>query len=70
VLEKFSDRLAQDSAHFVMQIPDSPLGDQYATKIGQNAAAKIDRIETVKQQLEDWQQELKEWRRQYGSNRI
>jgi len=53
-----------------MQMPDSPLGKQYAAKIGENAAAKINQIKALKQQLENWQHELKELRRHYVSNRI
>ena len=70
MLEKFSDQLTQESAHSVMQMPDSPLGKQYAAKIGENAAAKINQIKALKQQLENWQHELKELRRHYVSNRI
>jgi hypothetical protein len=70
VLEKLTERRTQDSAHSVMQMPNSPLGNQYATNIGKDAASKIDQIKAVKQQLESWQQELKELRRQYVSNRI
>jgi hypothetical protein len=51
-------------------MPNSPLGNHYAANIGKDAAAKMDLIKVVKQQLESWQQELKELRRQYVSNRI
>jgi hypothetical protein len=70
VLEKLTERITQDSAHSAMQMPDSQLGNQYAATIGKDAAAKMDQIKVVKQQLENWQQELKELRRHYVSNRI
>lgn len=70
VLEKFTDRFTQESAHSVMQMPDSQLGNHYGAKIGKDAAERIERINAVKQQLENWQQELKELRRQYVPNRI
>ena len=70
VLEKLSERLTEESTHSVKQMPNSPLGDNYATKVGKDAAEKISRIDGLKQQLENWQQELKELRRQYVSSRI
>jgi ubiquinone biosynthesis protein UbiJ len=70
VLEKLTKRITQDSTHSVMQMPNSPLGDQYAANVGKDAAARMDQIKAVKQQLENWQQELKELRRLYVSNRI
>lgn len=70
MLEKLTERIGQDSAHSVMQMPDSQLGNQYAANIRRDAAEKIDQINSVKQQLENWQQELKELRRRYVSNRI
>jgi hypothetical protein len=70
VLERLGERLSTHAAHSVLQMPDTRLGDDYAARIGSSANEQISRIETVKSQLVNWSDEVRENRRQCVSNHV
>ncbi len=63
VLNKLGERLNEEAAHSVIQMPDTRLGDDYAARIDARAIEQTSRIETVKSQLENWRSEILEQRK-------
>jgi hypothetical protein len=51
VLNKLAERLDTHAAHSVMQLPETPLGDDYAAKVAARNIEQTSQIETVKAQL-------------------
>jgi hypothetical protein len=59
-LTKLGQRLHDEAAHSVVQLPETPLGAHYARNIDLRANEQISRIQTVVTQLKNWRQELLE----------
>jgi hypothetical protein len=70
VLKKLGERINEHSAHSVMQLPETSLGDHYAGRIGGNTIEQTSRIETVADQLNNWRDELIQQRRQNVSQSV
>jgi len=70
VLNKLAERLNNEAAHTVMQLPDTRLGDDYAARLESRAIERTSGIEAVKMQLEDWRDELLQQRRQCVSHHV
>jgi len=64
VLKKLGERINENAAHSVIQLPESRFGDQHAGRIEARAIEQTTQIETVMAQLENWRNELKQERRQ------
>jgi len=63
VLKNLGERINENAAHSVIQLPESRFGDQHAARIEACAIEQTTQIETVMAQLENWRDELKqEWR--------
>lgn len=58
MLNKPAERLNEQTAHSVIQMPESRLGDDYATRIESRTIEQTTRIETVAAQLKSWREEL------------
>jgi hypothetical protein len=63
VLNKLGERLNEEAAHSVIQMPDTRLGEDYAARIGAGTIEQTSRIETVKSQLVNWRSEILEQRK-------
>lgn len=70
VLKKLGQRLNEHAEHFMMQLPDSRLGDDYAGRIKVRAIEQIAQIQHVAVQLEHWRDELRQQRRQSVSHHV
>jgi len=70
VLKKLGERLNEDAAHSVMQLPETQFGDQYAARIEARAIERTTQIQIVAAQLESWRSELLEQRRQCVSHHV
>ena len=64
VLKKLGERINENAAHSVIQLPESRFGDQHAGRIEARAIEQTTQIETVMAQLENWRNELEQERRQ------
>jgi hypothetical protein len=64
VLNKLAERLNEQAAHSVIQMPESRLGDDYAAKVEARSIEQTTRIETVAAQLKNWREELLQQQRQ------
>jgi len=64
VLKNLGERINENAAHSVIQLPESRFGDQHAARIESQTIEQIARIKTVIAQLESWRDELKQERRQ------
>ena len=64
VLNKLAERLNEQAAYSVIQMPESRLGDDYATKVEARSIEQTTRIETVAAQLKNWREELLQQQRQ------
>ncbi len=65
VLKMLGQRINEHSAHSVMQLPDTQLGDNYAAHIEARTIEQTGHIETVSAQLKNWRDELLQERRQH-----
>jgi len=70
VLNKLSERINTHAAHSVIQMPDSPLGKDYATRIEARSIEQIGRIKTVNAQLTTWREELLQQKKQSLSQHV
>lgn len=64
VLKMLDQRINDHAAHSITQLPDTELGDQYATHIEAQTIEQTSHIEKVSMQLNNWRDELLEQRRQ------
>lgn len=60
VLKKLDQRLNDDAAHSVTQLPDTDLGDRYAEQIQARTIEQTSHIGKVVTQLQNWREELLE----------
>ena len=70
VLKNLGERINENAAHSVIQLPESRFGDQHATRIEARAIEQTTQIETVMAQLESWRDELRQQNRQCVSQRV
>jgi len=70
VLKNLGERINENAAHSVMQLPESSFGDQHAARIEARAIEQTTQIETVMAQLESWRDELQRQNRQCVSQRV
>lgn len=70
VLENLRERINEHTAHSVMQLPDTRLGDDYAARIEARTIEQTTRIDGVIGELNCWRQELLQQRRQHVSHGV
>jgi hypothetical protein len=64
VLNMLDQRLNDQAAHSVMQLPNTELGDQYAEQIEARTIEQTSHIEKVSMQLQNWREELLQQQKQ------
>jgi ubiquinone biosynthesis protein Coq4 len=64
VLKMLEQRLNDQAAHSVMQLPNTELGDQYAEQIKARNIEQTSHIEKVSMQLQNWREELLQQQKQ------
>lgn len=64
VLKMLDQRLNDQAAHSVMQLPNTDLGDQYAEQIEARTIEQTSHIEKVSMQLQNWREELLQQQKQ------
>ncbi len=70
VLKKLGLRINEHATHSVTQLPDTELGNSYATHIEARSIEQTGHIETVTTQLQNWRDELQQQRRQNVSQSV
>jgi len=70
VLKMLDQRINEQSAHSVTQLPQTELGDRYAAHIEARAIEQTNHVEIVSSQLKNWRDELLEQRRQHVSQSV
>ena len=70
VLKNLGERINENAAHSVIQLPESRFGDQHAGRIEARAIEQTTQIETVMAQLESWRDELQQQNQQCVSQRV
>ena len=58
VLKKYAERLNEQAAHSLIQMPESRLGADYAARIQSQTVGQISHIEAVSAQLANWMDEI------------
>ena len=58
VLKKYAERLNEQAAHFMIQMPESRLGVDYAARIQSQTIGQIGQIETIAAQVKNWRDEI------------
>ena len=58
VLKKYAERLNEQATHSVIQMPESRLGTNYATRIQSQSIGQISHVEAVAAQLTNWLDEI------------
>ena len=58
VLKKYAERLNEQAAHSMIQMPESCLGVDYAARIQSQTIGQIGQIETVAAQVKNWRDEI------------
>jgi hypothetical protein len=58
VLKKYAERLNEQAAHSVIQMPESRLGADYAARIQSQTIEQISHVEAVAAQLTNWLDEI------------
>ena len=58
VLKKYAERLNEQAAHSMIQMPESRLGVDYAARIQSQTIGQIGQIETVAAQIKNWRDEI------------
>ena len=58
VLKKYAERLNEQAAHSMIQMPESRLGVDYAARIQSQTIGQIGQIETVAAQIGNWRDEI------------
>ena len=64
VLKMLGQRINDHAAHSVSQLPDTDLGDRYATHLEAQTIEQTSHIEKVSMQLKNWREELLQQRKQ------
>jgi hypothetical protein len=64
VLKVLDQRLNEQAAESVMQLPETELGDRYAAHIESQNIEQSSHIEKVVTQLQNWREELLEQQKQ------
>ncbi len=64
MLKALDQRLNEQAAHSVMQLPETDLGDRYAAHIEARTIEQTSHIEKVSMQLQNWRNELLQQRKQ------
>ena len=70
VLKKLDQRVNEEAASSVMQLPENKLGDQYAERLESKTIEQSARIKLVTAQLEGWREQLRKEQRQCVSHRV
>jgi hypothetical protein len=58
VLKKYAERLNEQAAHSMIQMPESRLGVDYAARIQSQTIGQIGQIETIAAQVKNWRDEI------------
>jgi hypothetical protein len=58
VLKKYAERLNEQAAHSMIQMPESRLGVDYVARIQSQTIGQIGQIETVAAQVKNWRDEI------------
>ena len=58
VLKKYAERLNEQPTHSVIQMPESRLGTNYATRIQSQTIGQISHIDAVAAQVKYWRNEI------------
>ena len=58
VLKKYAERLNEQAAHFMIQMPESRLGVDYAARIQSQTIGQISHVEALAAQLTNWLDEI------------
>ena len=58
VLKKYAERLNEQAAHSMIQLPESRLGVDYAARIQSQTIGQISHIEAVAEQVKNWRDEV------------
>ena len=58
VLKKYAERLNEQAAHSITQMPDSRLGADSAARIQSQTIGQISNVEAVAAQLTNWLDEI------------
>jgi hypothetical protein len=58
LLKKYAERLNEQAAHSVIQMPESRLGTNYARRIQSQSIGQISHVEAVAVQLTNWLDEI------------
>jgi hypothetical protein len=58
VLKMYAERLNEQATHSVIQMPESRLGTDYATRIQSQSIGQISHVEAVAVQLTNWLVEI------------
>ena len=58
VLKKYAERLNEQAAHSIIQMPESRLGVDYAARVQSQTIGQIGQIETVAAQVKNWRDEI------------
>jgi hypothetical protein len=64
VLKMLDQRLNDQAAHSVMQLPNTELGDQYTEQIEARTIEQTSHIKRVSMQLQNWREELLQQQKQ------
>jgi hypothetical protein len=70
VLKMLDQRINDHAAHSVSQLPDTDLGDRYATHLEAQTIEQISHIEKVSTQLKNWREEMLQTRKQNVSQSV
>lgn len=70
VLKNLGERINEQAAHSVIQLPESRFADQHAARIEARAIEQTTQINTVVGQLEAWCEELQQPNRQCVSHHV
>jgi hypothetical protein len=70
VLTMLDQRLNDHAAHSVKQLPDTELGDRYATHIEDQTTEQTSHIGKVSMQLQNWREELLQQQQQRVAHRV
>ena len=58
VLKKYAERLNEQAAHSMIQMPESRLGVDYAARIQSQSIGQISHVEALAVQLTNWLDEI------------
>ena len=70
VLNMLGERIINNAANSVVQLPDTRLGDDFAARTEARTIDQTTGIQTVTAQLEEWRNELTEQRRHCVPHRV